>query len=85
MQRGTDVAGFSTPMSAHTAPQTDVHVCCAAPPVLHLEWFRDHVRIDAMILERVRNPRDGALRPDRSSPGLALELKKPYAAAHLGF
>lgn len=66
---------FSTPISAHTAPQIDVHVCCAAPGVLHLEYFHDHSRIDGILIDGATDPEHGALRPDRSRPGIGLELK----------
>ena len=73
---------FSTPVSAHTAPQIDIHVCCAAPRVLHVEWFHDHVRIDELLIDGAIRPVDGTLRPDRSRPGIGLELKAPDAEAY---
>lgn len=70
---------FSTPVSAHTAPQLGIHVCCAAPRVLHLEWFHDHVRTDRMLIDGTIEPVDGTLSPDRSRPGIGLELKEQDA------
>jgi hypothetical protein len=45
----------------------------------HLEYFHDHVRIESMLFDGVPQPRDGALRPDLSRPGLGLEFKSADA------
>ena len=63
------------PLSAHTAPGVHVHACCAVSRVRHLEYFHDHVRIERMLFDGSLEPADGALQPDRSRPGLGLELK----------
>ena len=34
------------PLSAHCAPSLHSHVCCAAAPLRHLEYFHDHARIE---------------------------------------
>ncbi len=73
---------FSTPISAHTAPQIDVHACCAAPGVLHLEYFHDHSRIDDLLIDGTITPTEGALRPDRSRPGIGLRLKERDAGKY---
>lgn len=70
---------FSTPISAHTAPQLAAHVCCAAPGVLHLEWFHDHARIDRLLFDGAVRPDDGFVRPDRGRPGIGIELKEQDA------
>jgi L-rhamnonate dehydratase len=41
----------------------------------NLEYFHDHVRIERLFFDGAPELRDGALRPDRSRPGLGLELK----------
>jgi len=64
------------PLSAHTAPALHMHVCCAATPLRHLEYFYDHVRIENMIFDGVPQPVEGELRPDLSRPGIGLELKR---------
>jgi len=63
------------PLSAHTAPSVHVHPCCAVSRVRHLEYFADHVRIERLLLDGAVTPVDGVLRPDRSRPGLGVELK----------
>lgn len=69
--------GFHVPLSAHTAPALHVHVCCAGPATRHLEYFHDHVRLEAMLFDGVPQPRDGRLAPDRTRPGNGLALKEP--------
>jgi len=63
-------------LSAHTAPALHTHVCCAALPVRHLEYFHDHVRIERLFFDGVSPPVNGELRPDRSRLGMGIELKK---------
>jgi L-alanine-DL-glutamate epimerase-like enolase superfamily enzyme len=63
------------PLSAHTAPSVHLHPCCAVSRVRHLEYFADHVRIERMLFDGVATPVDGALQPNRSRPGLGIELK----------
>jgi L-alanine-DL-glutamate epimerase-like enolase superfamily enzyme len=63
------------PMSAHTAPGMHTHLCCSVARVRHLEYFHDHARIERLLFDGVADPIDGELRPDRSRPGLGLELK----------
>jgi L-alanine-DL-glutamate epimerase-like enolase superfamily enzyme len=63
------------PLSAHTAPALHTHVCCAAIPVRHLEYFHDHVRIEHMFFDGTPSPVNGELRPDLSRPGMGLEVK----------
>jgi hypothetical protein len=41
----------------------------------HLEYFHDQTRLEPMLFDGTVEPRDGVLRPDRSRPGLGLELK----------
>jgi L-alanine-DL-glutamate epimerase-like enolase superfamily enzyme len=70
------------PLSAHTAPSLHAHVCCALAPVIHLEYFFDHARIEDMLFEGALTPRGGTLEPDRSRPGFGLELKRSEAARY---
>jgi L-alanine-DL-glutamate epimerase-like enolase superfamily enzyme len=67
---------FGLPLSAHCAPALHAHPCCAATAQFrHLEYFHDHARIENMLFDGVLRPEGGALRPDRSRPGLGLEFK----------
>jgi L-alanine-DL-glutamate epimerase-like enolase superfamily enzyme len=66
-------------LSAHCAPMLHRHVGCAALPVLHVEYFHDHARIEGMLFDGADPPRGGKLYPDRSRPGLGLEFKRADA------
>jgi L-alanine-DL-glutamate epimerase-like enolase superfamily enzyme len=74
---------FGVPLSAHTAPAVHLHAGCAAPRMMNIEWFHDHVRIERMLFEGAPVPRHGAIRPDFARPGLGIALKardaEPYA------
>src|SRR5436190_10379658 len=70
---------FELDLSGHTAPTIHAHVMCAVARVRHVEWFHDHVRIERMLLDGFIEPAGGALRPDRSRPGLGVEFKRADA------
>jgi L-alanine-DL-glutamate epimerase-like enolase superfamily enzyme len=63
-------------VSGHCAPQLSAHALCAVHNLRHLEYFHDHVRIEAMAFDGVLEPAGGELRPDRSRAGHGLELKR---------
>lgn len=67
---------FQTPLSAHCAPALHLHAAVAAAPLRHVEWFFDHARIESMLFDGAPVPAQGEIRPDRSRPGLGLELKR---------
>jgi len=73
---------FHVPLSSHCAPALHVHLCCAARPAVHLEYFHDHVRIEKMLFDGVQEPVDGELFPDPSRPGLGLEFRKQDAQCY---
>ena len=70
------------PLSAHCAPSLHAHLGCALLPLRHLEYFFDHARIESMLFDGFAPPRDGALWPDRSRPGIGVELKRADAARY---
>jgi len=70
------------PLSSHTAPSLHVALCCATPAARNLEWFHDHVGIEAMLFDGAPAPRNGLLAPDLSRPGIGLELKRREADRH---
>jgi L-alanine-DL-glutamate epimerase-like enolase superfamily enzyme len=72
----------SLPSSAHCAPAISAHACCAMETLLHIEYFFDHYRIESMLFDGTLDPHDGLLTPDRSRPGLGLELKRAEAARY---
>lgn len=71
---------FHVDLSGHCAPAAHLHAACAAPRLRHLEWFHDHVRIEAMLFDGAPVPRNGSIQPDRSRPGLGLSFKHQDAA-----
>ncbi|SEG84882.1 L-alanine-DL-glutamate epimerase [Thermomonospora echinospora] len=71
-------------LSAHCAPQAALHACTAVWHLRHLEYFHDHVRIERMLFDGVREPTaTGTLEPDLTRPGLGLELKEADAEPYL--
>jgi L-alanine-DL-glutamate epimerase-like enolase superfamily enzyme len=72
-------AAHNLDLSAHCAPQLAAHGFCGVDRLRHLEYFHDHVRVEGMLFDGVLEPHDGALVPDRSRPGLGLELKRADA------
>jgi len=71
--------GRQLDLSGHCAPAVSTHAFAAVPNLRHLEYFHDHVRIEQMLFDGVPEPDGGELRPDRSRPGLGLELKRADA------
>jgi L-alanine-DL-glutamate epimerase-like enolase superfamily enzyme len=63
------------PLSLHCAPALHAHPAAALAQFEHLEWFHDHVRIEALLFDGAPQPHAGALRPDRSAPGNGLTFK----------
>jgi L-alanine-DL-glutamate epimerase-like enolase superfamily enzyme len=69
----------SMPFSAHCAPAISAHACCGVECLAHIEYFHDHVRAEELLLDGTLDPSGGALHPDRSRPGLGIELKRADA------
>ena len=70
------------PFSAHCAPTIHASVGCALEPLVHLEYFHDHARIEQMLFDGVPEPEDGALRPALDRPGLGVEPRDDAWAEH---
>jgi L-alanine-DL-glutamate epimerase-like enolase superfamily enzyme len=79
MRVGALVESRSLQLSSHCGPSLHVHPCCAVNNFRHMEYFHDHVRIEHMFFDGVLTPINGALRPDRSRPGMGLEFKRSEA------
>jgi L-alanine-DL-glutamate epimerase-like enolase superfamily enzyme len=73
----------NVPLSSHCGPSMHLHVCCAVPRAIHMEFFHDHARIERMFFDGFCEPQCGVMKPDLSRPGVGLELKPgaatPYA------
>jgi L-alanine-DL-glutamate epimerase-like enolase superfamily enzyme len=66
-------------VSAHCAPAVSAHAFCAVPRLRHLEYFHDHVRVEALLFEGLPPLAGGALVPGTGRPGLGLDVKWPDA------
>ncbi len=75
LRAGALAAAHGLDLSAHCAPAASLAACCAVPRFRHLEWFHDHLRVEAELFDGVPEPEDGRLRPDPSRPGNGLELR----------
>jgi L-alanine-DL-glutamate epimerase-like enolase superfamily enzyme len=67
--------GFQIPLSSHCGPAVHLAVACAAPRLIHMEWFHDHVRIEQRLLDGAPQLMNGCIAPDLSRPGHGLELR----------
>jgi L-alanine-DL-glutamate epimerase-like enolase superfamily enzyme len=79
LQAGGVAAAHELDLSGHCAPAVSAHAFAAVPNLRHLEYFHDHVRIEGLLFDGVPEPDGGELRPDRSRPGLGIELKRADA------
>jgi L-alanine-DL-glutamate epimerase-like enolase superfamily enzyme len=70
---------FNLPLSSHCAPSMHLHIGCAALPLVHLEYFHDHVRIESMLFDGFCAANGGVMKPDLSRPGHGLEFKRKDA------
>jgi len=73
----------SMPLSSHCAPGIHAHAGAAATQLVHLEHFRDHVRMEAMLFDGAPAVVDGAIAVDPRAPGLGLTLRVQEAARHV--
>lgn len=73
----------NVPLSSHCGPSMHLHVCCAVPRAIHMEFFHDHARIERIFFDGFCEPVSGKMSPDLSRPGMGLELKEKDAAAYL--
>lgn len=65
-------------------PQANLHASTAVRRLRHLEYFHDHVRIEHLLFDGDREPTAaGALEPDRTRPGMWIELKESDAERYL--
>ena len=75
LQANALCAARSLPLSSHCAPAIHAHAGAAATQLVHLEYFRDHVRMEAMLFDGVPPVAGGAIAFDPRSPGLGLTLR----------
>lgn len=61
LQANALCAARSLPLSSHCAPAIHAHAGAAASQLVHLEMFRDHARLEAILFEGVPPVIDGAM------------------------
>jgi L-alanine-DL-glutamate epimerase-like enolase superfamily enzyme len=79
LEVGALCAARGMQLSAHTSPTLHAHVGAALAPLVHVEFFHDHARIEQMLFDGVPPLVDGALEPDPGAPGLGLRLREQEA------
>ena len=71
-------------VSAHCAPALHAHVALTVPNLRHVEYFHDHVRLEAMLFDGILAVSDaGTLLPDATRPGHGYELRERDALPFL--
>ena len=70
------------PLSSHCGPSMHLHVCCAVPRAIHMEFFHDHARIERMFFDGFCEPQNGIMKPDLTRPGHGLALKEKDVASY---
>jgi L-alanine-DL-glutamate epimerase-like enolase superfamily enzyme len=76
---GALCSACAVPLSAHTSPTLHAHVGAALAPLVHVEYFHDHARIERMLFDGLPALRDGALCPDPEQAGHGLRLREAEA------
>ena len=75
LKAGHLAEAYQIPFSSHCAPALHLHATLALPSFFIAEYFYDHVRIESLLFDGISPPKDGALQPDLSRPGLGIEFK----------
>ena len=82
MQADALAWAHGVPLSLHCAPALHMQAGLCLQRLMHQEWFHDHARIEAMLLDGAQSPEGGTIAPDLGRPGLGLALKhadaEPY-------
>ena len=63
-------------LSAHCAPQLHAAVMAAIPNARHIEWFHDHVRVEAMLFDGVLSADGGCVHPRDDASGNGVEVRR---------
>jgi L-alanine-DL-glutamate epimerase-like enolase superfamily enzyme len=81
-QADTLCAAFDVPLSAHCAPALHVHACAAAAKLIHLEMFRDHVRIEQLLFDGAPALEGGVLAWNPARAGVGLVPRREELQRH---
>ncbi|HEX4437026.1 MAG TPA: enolase C-terminal domain-like protein [Solirubrobacteraceae bacterium] len=79
LQVGALCAARGVQLSAHTSPTLHAHVGVAIAPLVHVEYFHDHARIEQTLFDGTPPLRAGTLEPDPQAPGHGLRLRAEEA------
>jgi L-alanine-DL-glutamate epimerase-like enolase superfamily enzyme len=79
LKAATLADAYGRPISAHTAPALHLHAAAAAPRLMNIEWFHDHVLIERIFFDGAPIPANGTIKPDLSRPGFGLVFKESDA------
>jgi len=63
------------PLSSHCGPSMHLHVCCAVPRAIHMEFFHDHACIEKNVFDGFCEPKNGIMKPDLTRPGHGSRIK----------
>lgn len=85
LQAGALCAAHTLDLSAHTSPSLHGHLGCAVVPFRHVEYFHDHVRLEALLFDGTLTQHDGYLEPDRTASGNGLALRRSDADPYCVF
>lgn len=69
-------AAHGLDVSAHCAPALSSHAACATPNARHLEYFRDHARLEPMLFSGVPTVTGGTLAPPPDAAGHGMALRE---------
>jgi L-alanine-DL-glutamate epimerase-like enolase superfamily enzyme len=81
LQVGALCAARGIPLSAHTSPAIHAHVGVAIQPLVHVEYFHDHSRIEQRLFSGSHLLKNGMLEPEADKPGMGLALRDDAAEA----
>jgi L-alanine-DL-glutamate epimerase-like enolase superfamily enzyme len=72
----------SVPLSSHCAPSLHAHIGAVAFQLVHLEYFRDHVRMEQLLFDGALPVVNGNIAYAAARPGLGLALRDKEARRH---
>lgn len=75
-------SAHAVPLSSHCAPALHCHLGAAAANLVHLEYFRDHVRMEGRLFEHAPALTRGVLRFDERRPGLGIGVREKEFVRH---
>lgn len=79
LQANALCAARAMPLSAHCAPAIHVHAGAGATQLVHVENFRDHARMEALLFDGAPVITAGSVTFAADRPGLGLTLRTPEA------